>query len=294
MRRAVPRLFLAAAVLAATAWAKGEIQDVKVGVSAVPKFPYWYPVAEDGSVQQPSDAAASALTDPSAANWTGYLHSILESICETAALNCQLVFYTELTDRIPLLQNGSVDFIVDTLSATDDRAQLVDFVYPGFYSAGVSLYTSPEQAAMLEAAGGWDGLTNLTVCVPEGYYATEALQRQYGINVIETKIEDAVQAVKGDTVSCTALAYDSAQPQLAKLGLPEASGIPPVLTTRYAIPVRKGDDELRRRLSAALVELMQAGTRSPILEWEKQYLLDNGVPPNAELEAVVKAISYFQ
>ncbi len=105
--------------------------------------------------------------------------------------------------------------------------------------------------------------------------------------------------------------------------------------------MRKGDDELRRRLSAALVELMQvrgaaatmqdgwqsggpaaacpycragchpcsfvlcrsmplqpnllqAGTRSPILEWEKQYLLDNGVPPNAELEAVVKAISYFQ
>lgn len=40
--------------------------------------------------------------------------------------------------------------------------------------------------------------------------------------------------------------------------------------------------------------LLQAGTRSPILEWEKQYLLDNGVPPNAELEAVVKAISYFQ
>lgn len=59
-----------------------------------------------------------------------------------------------------------MDFIVDTLSATDDRAQLVDFVYPGFYSAGVSLYTSPEQAAMLDAAGGWDGLTNLTVCVP--------------------------------------------------------------------------------------------------------------------------------
>jgi len=47
------------------------------------------------------------------------------------------------------------------------------------------------------------------VLFAEGYYATEALQRQYGINVIETKIEDAVQAVKGDTVSCTALAYDS-------------------------------------------------------------------------------------
>lgn len=40
--------------------------------------------------------------------------------------------------------------------------------------------------------------------------------------------------------------------------------------------------------------LLQAGTRSPILQWEKQYLLDNGVPPNAELEEVIQAISYFQ
>ena len=40
--------------------------------------------------------------------------------------------------------------------------------------------------------------------------------------------------------------------------------------------------------------LLQAGTKSPILEWEKQYLLDNGVPPNAELSEVVAAISYFQ
>ena len=171
--------------------------------------------------------------------------------------------------------------------------------------------TSPvlqEQAKMLEAAGGWDGLANLTVCVPggwghlvpqrgalhrpalsapapsarlphsplrlpccrtEGYYATEALQRQYGVNIIETKLEQAVDAVKGDTIACTALAYDSGaararaqvggsaacrqlcipgatlrptgcrpallpagQPQFAKLGLPEAAGIAPVLTTR--------------------------------------------------------------
>ena len=42
----------------------------------------------------------------------------------------------------------------------------MDFVAPGFFSAGVSLYTSPEQAAILEGAGGWEGLSNLTVCVP--------------------------------------------------------------------------------------------------------------------------------
>lgn len=154
------------------------------------KWPYWWPQAADGSVQQLWDADGGSLSDPSAANWTGFLRPILDAVCEAAALDCELVFYTELTDRIPLLQNvrrqgsssfwrtrhvvwavrsahlrssvtkhapsrpscplslcnrpchgcvqGSVDFIVDTLSATNERAQLVDFVHPGFYSAGGS------------------------------------------------------------------------------------------------------------------------------------------------------------
>lgn len=70
--------------------------------TAVPKWPYWYPVADDGSLMEASD-----LSDPSAANWTGFLRPILDSVCEAAALECELVFYTELTDRIPLLQNVS-------------------------------------------------------------------------------------------------------------------------------------------------------------------------------------------
>ena len=47
-------------------------------------------------------------------------------------------------------------------------------------------------------------------------------------------------------------------------------------------------------LPAGLPPLLQAGTQSPILEWEQQWLTDNGVPPNAELLEVVQAISYFQ
>lgn len=61
-----------------------------------------------------------------------------------------------------------------------------------------------------------------------------------------------------------------------------------------AIPVRKGNDALRRRLSGALVELMQAGPASPLLEWEQKYLTDAGVMPNAELGSVVDALSFFQ
>ena len=46
-------------------------------------------------------------------------------------------------------------------------------------------------------------------CITEGYYATESLKKQYNINVLEIKIEEAAAAVKGDDFACTALAYDS-------------------------------------------------------------------------------------
>lgn len=150
--------------------------------AGIPKWPYWYPQGDDGSMVN--------VSDPYAANWTGFLRPLLDAACEGASLDCELVFFKELTERIPLVQNvrialwllfvrqarrshgavpgvvsprraqpgptaprcsmlpppplqGEVDFIIDTLSATDERAQQVDFVSPGFFSAGVSLYTTP-------------------------------------------------------------------------------------------------------------------------------------------------------
>lgn len=42
------------------------------------------------------------------------------------------------------------------------------------------------------------------------------------------------------------------------------------------------------------MSLSQDGNQSPVLEWEKDHLTDAGLQPNAELQAVVSAISYFE
>lgn len=70
---------------------------------------------------------------------------------------------------IPSVLNGTVDFVVSTLSATAERATVVDFSKPGFYSAGATLYTSPDQAAII---GDWEGARGRTICIANGYYAT--------------------------------------------------------------------------------------------------------------------------
>ena len=38
----------------------------------------------------------------------------------------------------------------------------------------------------------------------------------------------------------------------------------------------------------------QEGANSPILQWEKEYVVGEGFPPNAQLNDTVSAISYFQ
>lgn len=141
------------------------------------------------------------------------------------------------------------------------------------------------------------------------------------------------------------------------LDRPDLTWLPSCSLHADAIPVKKGNMVLRRRLSAALVELMQVplcvvgdgkgwqwvwviplgvvgvdsaksscilhrlathplaprpclcpphpttphpsthppmqdGNASPILEWEKEFLSDNGVLASAELFSVVQAISY--
>lgn len=77
---------------------------------------------------------------------------------------------------------------------------------------------------------------------------------------------------------------------------PLRSALPPrpLPPGAVAISVRMGNAQLRRRVSAALVDAMSDGARSPVLEWEKAFLTDLGVLPNPELQRVVSAVSYFQ
>ncbi|KAL4419995.1 hypothetical protein ABPG75_007093 [Micractinium tetrahymenae] len=183
----------------------------------------------------------------------------------------------------------TVDFIVGTLSMTAERARRVGFVHPGFYSSGAALYVAPGMEEAV-AAMGWEGMRGQKLCAVLSYYALDGLVSEYGIQPVklarQAEVAAAVQA--GD---CLAFVGDAGT---LGLDLNEVVGLAPVMTAPYAIPIAMNDTRLRRRLSAALVEAMQDGNRSPVLEWEKEHLTDAGLQPNAELQAVVSAISYFE
>lgn len=230
---------------------------------------------------------------PGIGNMTGWIAEMLPSICELAALDCEVVPLPDLAHLIPAVANGTVDFLLHSLSVTETRAELVDFVRPYWYSAGVALYAPEQIDGVLDAAGGWSSLEGEPICLVEGYYAASAVVKEYQIEPVWVSSTRAgIAAVLAG--NCTALAWDSGTPASSLEGLAQAAEVAPVRTAPYGIAVMKGEDHLTDRLSAALVRLMGQGNDSLMLQWEKEFVSNAGGLSNPQLGQVVDAISYFQ
>jgi len=57
--------------------------------------------------------------------------------------DCSLTVFDSLEDRITALENDEVDIVVGRFSVTQDRAQIVDFVRPYYFSSGAKLFSLP-------------------------------------------------------------------------------------------------------------------------------------------------------
>ncbi|GAB4815604.1 hypothetical protein N2152v2_008060 [Parachlorella kessleri] len=233
---------------------------------------------------------------------TGFEVALRQSLCQSAKLDCKVVLLPNLADRLTALTNGSVDFVVGSFSVTPDRMKEIDFVQPYYYSAGAALYAPDATHAQL-AQGGWQGLRGKPVCVLEGYYALDAIKSTYGANVIPIANNDeGISKVKAG--QCVGIINDSTQSAFTRQvpstkldgweGISQVAGLPPILTQPYGVAVAKGNAGLAMRLASALVDDMKEGPNSPILQWEKEYVVGAGFPPNPQLNATVNAISSFE
>lgn len=70
-----------------------------------------------------------------------------------------------IDDRIPSLQNGTVDALFASLAVNAERAELVDFLRPMYEAYDLSLVALESEAAGLEAAGGFSGIKGKKVCL---------------------------------------------------------------------------------------------------------------------------------
>lgn len=113
----------------------------------------------------------------------GFEPELAKVLCERAKIDCKLVA-SDWDGMIPALNAGKFDVIMDALSITDERKQVIDFTVP--YAATPAAFATAKDSPLAKAAG-----TGSTITMTSG---------QTGVKEI-----DALKAVfKGKTIGIQA------------------------------------------------------------------------------------------
>lgn len=220
----------------------------------------------------------------------------MRALCSHLNLACKFISASSLEDRLESVNkpvaDGGADCSLGSISVTEARKAVVDFVQPYYFSSGVILFAPP---GSVDIEQGWEGLKGKSVCVRDGYYASDAVS-PYGINLsivpTNSTAEESEKTVKERIASGQCIGYlsDSSFAQVS--GFPQVR-LPPLETAPYGIALAKGRAGLRQALSAASVEIMNQGPISDILKLENEYLVAYGLSPNIDVADMVAALSYY-
>jgi len=80
----------------------------------------------------------------------GFEPELAKVLCERAKVECKLVA-SDWDGMIPALNAGKFDIIMDALSITDERKQVIDFTVP--YAATPAAFATAKDSALANAAG---------------------------------------------------------------------------------------------------------------------------------------------
>jgi octopine/nopaline transport system substrate-binding protein len=113
----------------------------------------------------------------------GFEPELAKVLCERAKLECKLVA-SDWDGMIPALNAGKFDVIMDALSITDERKQVIDFTVP--YAATPAAFATAKDSPLANAAG-----TGTTISMTPG---------QTGVKEVDALKE----AFKGKTIGIQA------------------------------------------------------------------------------------------
>ncbi|MGN6307717.1 MAG: transporter substrate-binding domain-containing protein [Mesorhizobium sp.] len=223
----------------------------------------------------------------------GFEPELAKVLCERAKVECKLVA-SDWDGMIPALNAGKFDIIMDALSITDERKQVIDFTIP--YAATPAAFATTKDNALANAAGTG---TEVRMDVGQtGVKEVEALKEAFKGKTIG--IQAATVYAKfiydnfGDTATVREYktgadrdldlqngridlgfddsvyfqsAFDAAKGELAFTG-PQIVG--PIWGAGEGLGVRKSDTDLRDMFSAAIKSALDDGTVKTLSEkWFK-------------------------
>lgn len=193
----------------------------------------------------------------------GFDKDIGDALCAKMKVECEVVT-SDWDGIIPALNAKKFDFLISSLSITDERKQAVDFTDP-YYSNKLQ-FIAPKGA---EFKTDKDSLKGKVIGAQRATLAGTWLEDELG-DSIDTKLYDTQENAYLDLTSGRVDAiladkyvnYDWLKTDAGKNY--EFKGDPVVESDKIGIAVRKGDDELRNKLNAALKEIVADGTYKKI------------------------------
>lgn len=168
-------------------------------------------------------------------------------------------------DRIKLLTDHSLDLVIATMNATDERRKLIDFVEPSYYASGVNVL-APKSLHLHV----WQELRGKPICTIEGAFYVQEIHERYD-PVVETYASTSTMYPALRAEKCIAVVYDDTaiigqlqSPDWQDYEMPLLS----ILVEPWGMGVAKGETRFEAVLSDVVREWHRSGH---IQELEKRW-----------------------
>ncbi|WP_438282195.1 ABC transporter substrate-binding protein [Pseudomonas alabamensis] len=196
-------------------------------------------------------------------NVVGFDRDIGDALCAKMKVECSVVT-SDWDGIIPALNAKKFDFLVSSLSITEERKQAVDFTDP-YYSNKLQ-FIAPKG---VDFKTDKDYLKGKSIGTQRATLAGTWLEDNYGsdidIKLYDTQENAYLDLVAGRIDGILADKYVNYEWLKSKDGQNyEFKGEPVVESDKIGIAVRKGDDALRTQLNTALKEIIADGTYKKI------------------------------
>ena len=239
------KALLAAALLASPVAA----QEVKIGIAAEAYPPFASP-----------DASG---------NWVGWEIDFINAMCAAAEMQC-VITPVAWDGIIPSLTSGQIDVIMASMSITDERMQMIDFSDKYYNTPTVIIGTKGVDMAPTP-----EGLAGKIIGVQASTVHADYVEKYFGPTAAEVKIYQTqdeansdlaagrIDAIQADSIAMDAFLASEAGAACCDLKGAVADD-PAILGLGVGAGVRKGQDELREKINAAIAKVIADGTYDTI------------------------------
>lgn len=159
---------------------------------------------------------------------------------------------------IPALKTGKIDLIISSMTATEDRARVIDFSEP-YLSTGLTLLINMESE--VHGIDDLEKSSDARVAVQRGttghVFAMEHFEPEQ-VRVLENESSAVLEVLQGRV---DAFIYDqmSTYKNWQRHSEQTRAVLDPFQTEQWAIGIRKGNEELRGQVNAFLEEAREGG-----------------------------------